>query len=228
MGEQSLNNTSGEFTNWEYRNIALAVVTQCAVLVHELATNGRASTDQLHACLKPVYQLNADTVASLYPSPAEFSQGMQVLQNSFDSKGLREHAEVVRYMLGMLILQQHLSRNPAMMSEIGARLGDFGPEYTGDPGDPDALLKADCSRLARLYQDTISLLSYRIHVAGNPEHLRNQQVAEQIRAVLLAGIRSAMLWHQLGGRRWHLFFYKRHIRQTLSDIRRKLISISTH
>ena len=224
-----MNNTSVEFSNWEYRNIALAVVTQCAVLVHELAKNGRASTARMNACLKPVYQLDADSVASLYPAPAEFSDGMQVLQNSFDSKGLREHAEVVRYLLGMLVLQQHLSRNPAMMSELAARLRDFGPESVSDPDAQDSLLKADCSRLARLYQDTISRLSYRIHVAGNPEHLRSQEVAEQIRAMLLAGIRSAVLWHQLGGRRWHLFIYKRQIRDTLSDIRRKLISVSkTH
>jgi len=224
-----LNNTSVEFSNWEYRNIALAVVTQCAVLVHELANNGRASTALMNACLKPVYQLDADSVANLYPAPAEFSDGMQVLQNSFDSKGLREHAEVVRYLLGMLVLQQHLSRNPAMMSELAARLRDFGPESVSDPDAQDSLLKADCSRLARLYQDTISRLSYRIHVAGNPEHLRSQEVAEQIRAMLLAGIRSAVLWHQLGGRRWHLFIYKRQIRDTLSDIRRKLISVSkTH
>jgi high frequency lysogenization protein len=219
---------SVEFSDWEYRNIALAVVTQCAVLVHELASKGRASSERMHACLTPVYQLDADSVASLYPRPSDFSEGMQVLQNSFDSKGLREHAEVVRYLLGMLVLQQHLNRTPAMMSEIAARLRDFGPEYTSGLGDPELLLKADCSRLARLYQDTISRLSFRIHVAGKPDNLRNQEVAEQIRALLLAGIRSAVLWHQLGGRRWHLFVYKKRIRDTLSDIRRKLISVSSH
>lgn len=224
-----MNNTSVEYSNWEYRNIALAVVTQCAVLVHELAKNGRASTARMSACLKPVYQLNADSVSSLYPAPAEFSEGMQVLQNSFDSKGLRDHSEVVRYLLGMLVLQQHLNRSPAMMSELAARLRDFGPESVSNLDDQESLLKADCSRLARLYQDTISRLSHRIHVAGNPEHLRTQEVAEQIRAMLLAGIRSAVLWHQLGGRRWHLFIYKRQIRDTLSDIRRKSISVSnTH
>jgi CII-binding regulator of phage lambda lysogenization HflD len=59
--------------------------------------------------------------------------------------------------------------------------------------------------LAALYQDTISRLTMRIHVKGVPEHLRKQAVADKIRALLLAGIRSALLWHQLGGRRWHLF-----------------------
>jgi high frequency lysogenization protein len=219
-----LNTTSVEFTDWEYRNIALAVVTQCAVLVHQLAQNGSAPAKKMRACLSPVYQLDIESVAELYPRPGDFSEGMQVLQNSFDSKGLREHAEVVRYLLGVLVLQQHLSRAPAMLGEIAQRIKGFGQHSEQDHTDSDGLLQSDCSQLARLYQDTISKLSYRIHVAGNPEHLRNQQVADQIRALLLAGIRSAVLWHQLGGRRWHLFFYKKNIRDTLSNIRRKLIS----
>ncbi|MBU2098916.1 MAG: high frequency lysogenization protein HflD [Gammaproteobacteria bacterium] len=218
-----MNTTSVEFTHWEYRNIALAVVTQCAVLVHKLAVEGNASTSKMRACLKPVYQLDVDSVADLYPTPGDFTEGMQVLQNSFDSKGLREHAEVVRYLLGVLVLQQHLSRAPAMMAEISQRINGFGQQSLHDLADSASLVQSDCGQLARLYQDTISKLSYRIHVAGNPEHLRNQQVADQIRALLLAGIRSAVLWHQLGGRRWHLFFYKKRIRDTLSSIRRKLI-----
>ena len=219
-----MNATSAEFSDWEYRNIALAVVTQCAVLVHKLAVDGRASGEKMRACLSPVYQLDADSVSELYPRPSEFTEGMQVLQNSFDSKGLREHAEVVRYLLGMLVLQQHLGRSPSMLSEISQRIKGFGPQSVHETGDSDSLVLSDCSQLARLYQDTISKLSYRIHVAGNPEHLRNTLVADQIRALLLAGIRSAVLWHQLGGRRWHLFFYKKRIRDTLSGIRRKLIS----
>lgn len=223
-----MSTTSVEFSDWEYRNIALAVVTQCAVLVHQLAINGHASSAKMRACLCPVYQLDVDSVAALYPRPGDFSEGMQVLQNSFDSKGLREHAEVIRYLLGVLVLQQHLSRAPAMLGEIAQRIKGFGQQSLHDQADSAALVQSDCGQLARLYQDTISKLSYRIHVAGNPEHLRNQQVADQIRALLLAGIRSAVLWHQLGGRRWHLFFYKKRIRDTLGNIRRKLISINPY
>jgi high frequency lysogenization protein len=223
-----LSSTTAEFSNWEYRNIALSAVAQCSVLVHELATEGSASRHTMRACLRPVYQMNPDSVAQVYPSVEVFSQGISTLQRSFDSAGLKENAEVVRYMLGMLVLQQRLSGEKAMQAAIGERLTALLPDEPGAepmPADmPLQALHADCSALARLYQDTISKLSFRIHVAGNPEHLRDHIVADQIRALLLAGIRSAMLWHQLGGRRWHLFFYKKHIRETLSGIRRKLIS----
>jgi high frequency lysogenization protein len=65
----------------------------------------------------------------------------------------------------------------------------------------------------------------RIHVKGVPEHLRKQDVADKIRALLLSGIRSALLWQQLGGRRWHLFVYKKRIRDCVTDVRRRLITV---
>ncbi len=225
-----MNSTSTEFSDWQYRNIALAVVTQCAILVQELATRGTAHRQTMQACLQPVYQLSPDSIRDLYPDVKTFNRGIQVLQESFDSAGLREHADVVRYMLGMLVLQQHLNRQQAMQHTVAQRISQQAA--TNAPAEdesgplPDQAFYADCAALARLYQDTISKLSFRIHVAGNPEHLRNQQVAEQIRALLLAGIRSAVLWHQLGGRRWHLFFYKKRIRECLTGVRRQLINLN--
>ena len=43
------------------------------------------------------------------------------------------------------------------------------------------------------------------------QFLQNPRNAERIRALLLAGIRSATLWRQLGGNRWQLFFSRRKI-----------------
>ena len=34
--------------------------------------------------------------------------------------------------------------------------------------------------------------------------LQQEATAAKVRALLFAGIRSARLWRQLGGRRWHL------------------------
>jgi high frequency lysogenization protein len=221
-----LNSTSVEFSDWEYRNIALAAVTQCALLVHDLAINGTADEKTMLACLRPVYLLDPDSIHQVYPDVSQFNDGVQVLQRSFDSAGMRENAETVRYLLGMLVLQQRLSKAPTMLPAIRDRLQQLTategqPPLTDDL--PQQAIQADCSALARLYQDTVSKLSFRIHVSGNPEHLRDHAVADQIRALLLAGIRSAVLWHQLGGRRWHLVFYKKRIRECLTGIRRKFL-----
>jgi CII-binding regulator of phage lambda lysogenization HflD len=53
-------------------------------------------------------------------------------------------------------------------------------------------------------------LDFRIQVDhGKPEYLKQTEKVAFMRALLLAGIRSAFLWHQLGGRQWRLVFQRR-------------------
>ena len=60
------------------------------------------------------------------------------------------------------------------------------------------------TRLAGLYSEVISPLRPRVMVPGQPLHLQQQPIVERIRASLLAAIRAAVLWHQIGGRQWQL------------------------
>jgi len=48
--------------------------------------------------------------------------------------------------------------------------------------------------LANLYRNSISHLNPRIMVSGDPDHLNNNETASTIRAALLGGIRSVVLW----------------------------------
>jgi high frequency lysogenization protein len=64
---------------------------------------------------------------------------------------------------------------------------------------------------ADLYQQWLSSLQPRIIVRGVPQHLQNASNLCKIRTLLLAGVRGTMLWQQLGGRRWHLFFKRKAI-----------------
>src|SRR5690606_37583303 len=124
---------------------------------------------------------------------------------------------------------QQLARASSMQSQIRRRLQFLRPTPAqpeeNQTSDDQAMegQSYDFSALAQLYQDSISKLSFRIQVKGLPEHLQNKRVADRIRARRLAGIRSAQLWHQLGGRRWHLFFYKKRIRASIIQVRRSLL-----
>ena len=223
-----MNNISVEFSKWEYRNIALAATAQCALLVHELASKGDADPRQLRACVDPLLVLDPKANADVYPNVAAFNAGLNALQQAFSGDNTRQFPEAVRYMLGMTVLQQKLSRMPGLLTKI--RKGLQAAQVTGSGSSDDAESSAadfPYAEIARLYQNTVSTLSYRIHVAGNPEHLRNPLVADKIRTLLLAGIRSALLWQQLGGRRWHLLFYRKQIRESIAQIRRALMTVNT-
>jgi high frequency lysogenization protein len=239
------------FSDWEYRNIALAAVAQCAQLVHALAFTGRADQRQIDACIAPLLILNPATTADVYPDVGRFVSGLDFLQKSLTSSGAREYGEPIKYVLGMTVLQQQLMKVPAMQALIRRRLpllplyqgteqnnireeieevcADAGNQALGESlastlaSNPAS--QFNLAALATLYQDTISKLTFRIHVKGNIEFLKDPRVAENIRALLLAGIRSSLLWHQLGGRRWHLIVYKKSIRDCVSQVRRKLMTI---
>ena len=65
------------------------------------------------------------------------------------------------------------------------------------------------ANLGGLYADTISHLKPRVMVQGNPHYLGQAGVVAEIRALLLAAVRSAVLWRQLGGSYWDFLFSRR-------------------
>ncbi|KRG72916.1 DUF489 family protein, partial [Stenotrophomonas pavanii] len=71
----------------------------------------------------------------------------------------------------------------------------------GDSGDPDGL-----ASLGGPYAETISRLKPRVMVQGNPHYLGQAGVVAEIRALLLAAVRAAVLWRQLGGSYWDFLF----------------------
>jgi high frequency lysogenization protein len=48
-------------------------------------------------------------------------------------------------------------------------------------------------------------------VSGENSYLESPDMANKVRALLLAGIRAAVLWRQCGGSRWQLLFKRRAI-----------------
>lgn len=65
------------------------------------------------------------------------------------------------------------------------------------------------SSLGKLYSETLSHLRPRVLVQGNPHYLGQATVVAEVRAVLLAAVRSAVLWRQLGGSMWDLLLRRR-------------------
>jgi len=65
--------------------------------------------------------------------------------------------------------------------------------------------------ISGLYSETISKLAPRIVVNGKPHYLKNDCTVDWVRMLLMAGLRSATLWWQLGGGRFELMFGRKKI-----------------
>ena len=96
-----------------------------------------------------------------------------------------------------------------MQEEIGRRLQEIG--RLGDELEQHERQDLQANAISTLYSDTISRLSPRIVVNGKPQYLKNQRTVDWVRTLLLAGLRSATLWNQLGGGRFELMFGRKSI-----------------
>jgi high frequency lysogenization protein len=210
-----------QYSKWEYQNIALAAIAECAALVESLAVKGAADESAMAVCVGPLLNFSPSSVAEVYPNISQLSLGLRTLQEVFGNEKADRTAEITRYLLGILALRQKLMTDSAMQDKVQRKLDGLSmPEDASSEQEINQFYQ----HLANVYQQTISTYTFRIHVIGNMEFLKDDVVANKIRALLLAGIRSAVLWYQLGGRRWHLILYRKKIRETSSQIRRNLIT----
>jgi high frequency lysogenization protein len=193
--------------------LALSAVGQAAYMVKQLAHHGMVGQDKLNIMVRSTFVQNPHTLEDIYGNVSRLNLGMQVLQEIIRNEGgSLVTPEVTRYFLGILHLERKLSSQRGMLNSIGDKLSDIAHPDLGDPdlASPDVL-----QALASVYQDTLSTLSFRIQVTGEMQQLKNDDVAKKIRAVLLSGIRAAVLWQQVGGRRWHLLFKRNSIGRNL-------------
>jgi high frequency lysogenization protein len=102
-----------------------------------------------------------------------------------------EHrAERTQYAVVLLYLERKLSRKRAMSALVRE-----GIEKAREQLAHFELTHINViSRLADTYQQSISRLRPRIIVRGDQTHLTNPDNASRIRALLLAGVRAAVLW----------------------------------
>ena len=101
--------------------------------------------------------------------------------------------------LAMTVL--HLERRfvrDAAMAQRGAASG-CSAAAARTPSASAATHPDVLARAGRALRRTVSPLGPRVLVQGNPVYLAQTGVVAEVRAVLLAALRSAVLWRQLGG-----------------------------
>ena len=187
----------------ESRVIALVGVLQACRLVHEVATTGRTSQAGTEASLASVFRIDADSAADVFGGIGGVRIGLEALLEQFE--GERREVALTRLVLGVLRLERRLARGPRIKAELGEGIAQV-QRQVDHFGVAHATVQA---RLADLYVATLSRLQPSVVVHGNPVHLGNPQLVAQIRALLLAGVRAAVLWRQVGGSQLRLLLRRR-------------------
>ena len=194
------------------QNLALAGLIQSSALVHQLTTRDRHDELALYESAFSLIRLDADNIEEIYGSELGVDLGLRTMIKLLANKLGPSTRYVYQYSTGLHQLSAKLARLTKTSDVVQAGLEEIRAEfiacYNQDTPDPE-LDNRLYESLAGLYTNTISYLTPRIIVRGSAHRLQNVQVVHRVRTALFAGIRSAWLWHQLGGGKWQLFIHRK-------------------
>jgi high frequency lysogenization protein len=191
----------------EQQVIALAGVAQAARLVDQISRTGSYPVEFLEPSIHSLFVFDPDSVEEVFGGVAGVKLGLHNLSSLLANQQQIEHRDMVRYVFGIIYLERKFAADSGMMSVVRSRLehASFRAEhFTGHVNEI-------CHSISGIYEDTLSKQKFRIKVTGSAQHLQNPRNADIIRALLLAGVRSAFLWRQLGGQRWKLLVQRKRL-----------------
>ncbi|ELP6738155.1 high frequency lysogenization protein HflD [Vibrio vulnificus] len=182
------------------RTIAFAGMCQAVALVQQIARNGHCDQDAFETSIKAILNTNPANTLDVFGNESQLKLGLECLVKGIDSTPTG--SEVTRYLISLMALERKLMGRNDAMSQLGDRIQMIQRQTE----HYDLFEEQMISNVASIYLDVISPIGPRIQVTGTPTVLQQTSNQHKVRALLLSGIRSAVLWRQVGGRRRHLIF----------------------
>ncbi|MGS2716644.1 high frequency lysogenization protein HflD [Eionea flava] len=202
IDDSPISDPNPRFSPWEERTLALSGMFQSALLVQQLATSGQLNQGDLKTAVHSLFEQNPKNISDVYGGTDKILAGLIQLRNTLKKVNTPHGNDIVRYVMGIVHLQKKLMKQTTMLNTIGQRIEQTQRQAELFEPTHDNVI----ANLADVYTSTISTFSFRIQVNGDYNYLQQSRVANQIRVLLFAGIRSAILWRQVGGSRLQVIF----------------------
>lgn len=192
------------------QTLALAGISQACYLVQQLANTGTADSTAIETSISSVLKINSDSVLDIYTDLEHIKPGLEQLQHQLIGRSIA-NPEQARYAASLVFLEKQLSNRPEMLENVRT-----GIERAQAQSEAYGILHENVlANLGDLYHTTISTLQPRIMVNGKEEYLAQSDIVNKIRALLLSGIRSTLLWRQCGGTRWKFLFFRKKLQDEI-------------
>ncbi len=199
------------------RTIALAGIFQAATLVRQTGQGRLRDEAATRTSIASILKTDAASAEDVFGGVAALRVGLETLAVQLGNDSRLRDMEITGYVITLLHLERKLARDKTMLESISDGIRHIGaPSPDSEPHDP-----ARVAELAELYRQTISTLTPRVMVHGDPGVLAGAGTRDMIRALLLAGIRAAVLWRQCGGNRFMLIIRRRGILNCCSGLLRE-------
>lgn len=200
----------------QFKNITLSLagVFQAAQQVINLSTSGNTDQRIGEPLMESVFKLDADSCIDVYGSVHNLRPGLRLIEEQLKAGAAGKSTHLGRYVASLLNVERHLNRSPEMQSILATRIIQIKRLLEHTPMMDETIIHS----VAELYKDTISTLPLRIQVMGEEDFLKRPDIQDKVRCYLFCGVRSAVLWRQMGGKRRQLIFNRKQLIQTAEDL----------
>ena len=194
----------------------LCALAMAAHQVDRLANTGLVPYDDFEVLIQSILNLTPSTPLDVYGNNIDsLRPGSQMLRAMFGRGGNTKYPETIRYFISLMQVERQLDKQPKVLEQLRGRL-EVAVKKAEELGPTN---ESVIETLNTAYQETISTLKFRIMVTGNHgRHLQQGNNPAKVRALLLSGIRAAMLYRQLGGGRLSLLFQRSRIFKDLESL----------
>lgn len=184
--------------------LSLCALLDCLTAVRELATQGRTDLARRSPLLDAILDFDGAEPATLYGPAFDFAPGARAGAAMF-SRTFTQSDELLRLAAEIIALSSRLRQSASAGAKLQTALQTAIRQRDAFGISHDYTVQS----FAQAYVDGVAPLGARIMVSGDPTWLKQERVAAQIRALLLAAMRAAILWRHLGGSLWSLWLRRR-------------------
>jgi len=194
--------------------LVLSSIFQSCYLVDQLSHKGVVPEKDFTKSMEILFHQNPKNMQAIFGSPENLQYGVKSIQELLTSGANRKTPDTLRYAIGVMHLAKKLSKNKKMSTAIKKSIKDSMTQI-----EYFSIAHANViASTAQIYQDTFGTFFYRINVHGHIDFLNQEFIVARIRCLLFSAIRSSMLFHQIGGRRYQLIFNKKYILDELAKL----------
>lgn len=193
--------------------IALAGLFQAAAQIQRVARFGTVDEHAIAPLMRALVITNPATVEDIY-EPKNLLPGLNQLLTSLYPKEAAQpkNAELIKVAFSIMSLESNLEKQTMIFDQLDREVDELRekvlsihPNY--ETAEDNILVDYEVIKLySKIYSNLISPNFPKLIIYGEESNLRRTEFQEMIRALLLAGIRASILWHQMGGKRYSLMF----------------------
>lgn len=187
--------------------LALAAFSQATQLASDIALTGQCDEQAFEVLVNAIYSIDSPSTEALYPSNT-VRVGLHSLSQLLAPKRTLIAPAPWHYLWKLNAFVKQLQRQSSVLKQLQSRLQQAIKQRAFFQQDAAQSLAS----LSELHGWLMQEMPLSFHIKGKAQHLHQPGNIVRIRVLLLAGIRAGILWRQLGGTLWQLWWQRHHYR----------------